>query len=79
MRVRGIPSRWLGVERRVQSILAEWRQVERELEGAIDPDVREQLQGRISRFRDEYKHVVDDVEAHQMTPPADPLEREDSP
>jgi hypothetical protein len=67
------------VDRRVESILAEWRQLERELEAATDPDDREELQGRISRLRDEHKQAVDDVVAHRLTRPVDPAEREESP
>jgi hypothetical protein len=46
------------MDRTVESILAEWRQLERELERASDADSREDLQARIAQIRDEHGRAV---------------------
>jgi hypothetical protein len=46
------------MDRTVESILGEWRQLERELDAASDPDSQEDLHARIARLRDEHARGV---------------------
>ena len=46
--------------RTVESILAEWRELERELDGNSDPDSEEDLHARIAQLRDEHARAVAD-------------------
>ena len=46
--------------RTVESILAEWRELERELDGNSDPDSEEDLHARIAQLRDEHARAVTD-------------------
>lgn len=48
------------MDRTVESILGEWRQLERELDSASDPDSQEDLQARIAQLRDEHARAVAD-------------------
>jgi hypothetical protein len=46
------------MDRTVESILGEWRQLERDLDAASDPDSQEDLQARIAHLRDEHARAV---------------------
>ncbi len=48
------------MDRTVESILGEWRQLERELDAASDAESQEDLQARIARLRDEHARAVAD-------------------
>ena len=47
------------MDRTVESILGEWRQLERELNTASDPDSQEDLHARIAKLRDEHAQAVE--------------------
>ena len=48
------------MDRTVESILGEWRQLERDLDAASDPENQEDLHARIARLRDEHARAVAD-------------------
>ena len=48
------------MDRTVESILGEWRRLERELDTASDPDSQEDLHARIAQLRDEHAQAVAD-------------------
>ena len=50
-----------------ERVLAQWRELERELETA-DDDGREDLQARIRELRDRYQVLIADVEGHWLEP-----------
>jgi hypothetical protein len=47
------------MDRTVETILAVWRELERELETATDADIREDLQTRIVVARDAHREAVE--------------------
>jgi len=48
-----------GVDRKVESILAEWRQLEREHDAATDDEMREALEALIAERAEEHGVAVD--------------------
>jgi hypothetical protein len=48
------------VDRTVEHILTEWREAEREHEGATDPETREAVEARIARLAEEHRRAVDE-------------------
>jgi len=45
----------------IQEVLRAWREAERQLEAAQDPDVIVELRRQVDGFRDEYRGLVDDA------------------
>jgi hypothetical protein len=48
------------VDRTVEHILTEWREAEREREGATDDESREAVEARIARLAEEHRRAVEE-------------------
>jgi hypothetical protein len=57
------------MDRRVDTIISEWRELERQYEAATDDETREYLEARIAELREEHHQAVEERMPADDEPP----------
>jgi hypothetical protein len=57
------------MDRRVDTIISEWRELERQYEAATDDETREYLEARIAELREEHHQAVEERMTADDEPP----------